>query len=370
MKNKTMFVIAPSLISVWYDLVEEMKNNGVLICSSHSSLIEEGTVDITIPSYLGKLIEDMDRPSLFFPNYLEMKRAIRTNNITHLIYWGDCSHIGAFICKKALKKFPDVKFTIRAAQNIKNSIPFPFNLYMKSVAKRSDAIISVAPPSTNVVKNLISDHHKIKELGNGHDTKIFNNKNIQRKYDLTFCARLEPRKGTKEAVNLIKRLVEDKLVTKVAFAGWGTLEEYIETTLHEYIKNGTVDILGKLSPSDVSVLFNESKYLLLLSKENINDNVGKFGNFLTVPWTEQFGRAVIEAQACGAIPIVTKTGGLPFAVGDAGIILQSNPSSSVLYEKISYLVSNYEVIHGEMEVKLKKNAARFNVNNITKNILY
>jgi glycosyltransferase involved in cell wall biosynthesis len=369
MKNKTMFVIAPSLISVWYDLVDEMKNNGVLICSSYSPLIKEGMVDIQIASYFGKLIEDMDRPALFFPNHIEIKRTIKKNNITHLIYWGDCSHLGAFICKQALKQFPEVKFTIRAAQNIKNAIPFPFKLYMKNVAKRSNAIISVAPPSSNIVKKLISDHSKIKELGNGHDSKIFNNKKMQRKYDITFCARLEPRKGTKEAVDVIKRLAEDKIITKVAFAGWGTLEEYIKTKLQVYIENGTVDFLGKLSPPEVAILFNKSKYSLLLSKENISDNVGKFGNFVTVPWTEQFGRAVIEAQACGAIPIVTNTGGLPFAIGEAGFIFEKYPTSTELYEKISYFVSNYGIIHEEMGGKLKENATRFHVTNITKNIL-
>jgi glycosyltransferase involved in cell wall biosynthesis len=38
-------------------------------------------------------------------------------------------------------------------------------------------------------------------------------------------------------------------------------------------------------------------------------------------WTEQFGRAAVEAMACGVPTIVTDAGELPSVVGDGGVIV-------------------------------------------------
>jgi glycosyltransferase involved in cell wall biosynthesis len=41
---------------------------------------------------------------------------------------------------------------------------------------------------------------------------------------------------------------------------------------------------------------------------------------------EPFGLAVLEAMACGAVPIVSGVGNLPNLVGDAGYVIQGNPN--------------------------------------------
>ncbi len=45
---------------------------------------------------------------------------------------------------------------------------------------------------------------------------------------------------------------------------------------------------------------------------------------LAVPsrWEEPFGVVALEAMACGCVPVVARAGGLPEAVGDAGIIFE------------------------------------------------
>jgi glycosyltransferase involved in cell wall biosynthesis len=44
---------------------------------------------------------------------------------------------------------------------------------------------------------------------------------------------------------------------------------------------------------------------------------------LVVPsvWEEPFGVVVLEALACGCVPLVTRSGGLPDAVGACGMVL-------------------------------------------------
>ena len=40
----------------------------------------------------------------------------------------------------------------------------------------------------------------------------------------------------------------------------------------------------------------------------------------TPTWQEQFGMVLIEAMACGVLVIGTDSGGIPWVIGDAGII--------------------------------------------------
>jgi glycosyltransferase involved in cell wall biosynthesis len=46
-------------------------------------------------------------------------------------------------------------------------------------------------------------------------------------------------------------------------------------------------------------------------------------------WEEPFGVVALEGLACGCAPIVTRSGGLPDAVGRCGVVVPKNDTASL-----------------------------------------
>ncbi|RZM24304.1 MAG: glycosyltransferase [Pedobacter sp.] len=55
--------------------------------------------------------------------------------------------------------------------------------------------------------------------------------------------------------------------------------------------------------------------------------------YLIVPsvWKEPFGNVALEGLACGCLPIVANGGGLPDAVGDAGMVFERASLDSLVH---------------------------------------
>lgn len=66
--------------------------------------------------------------------------------------------------------------------------------------------------------------------------------------------------------------------------------------------------------------------------------------FILVPsvWEEPFGMVALEGMACGCIPIVSDGGGLPDAVGNAGLIFQRG-NVDALIDAIQLVYKNKEI---------------------------
>ena len=78
--------------------------------------------------------------------------------------------------------------------------------------------------------------------------------------------------------------------------------------------------------------------------------------FILVPsvWEEPFGNVALEGMACGCVPIVSDGGGLPDAVGDAGLIFNRGDVSSLVECIIRLLNDN------QLEQQLRS-AAQFHL---------
>jgi glycosyltransferase involved in cell wall biosynthesis len=123
-----------------------------------------------------------------------------------------------------------------------------------------------------------------------YNPQIYNlNQRVQGKgLTIGFVGRLEELKG----IHLILELYKTHFKTPIRFilAGKGSLQNLLEKEAKD--SGGQLDYRGFLSPIKLSKFYSEIDFLLLPSLRQPG-------------WEELFGMVIIEAMACGAIPITT-----------------------------------------------------------------
>jgi glycosyltransferase involved in cell wall biosynthesis len=142
-------------------------------------------------------------------------------------------------------------------------------------------------------------------IGNPYDNSKFGIKDqITRKNDFLFLGRLVSDKGVEIAINAFKNFAETTTETnvKLTIVGEGPERPLLEKLVNDYGLTNRVIFKGSLRGADLTNCLNEHKFLIVPSL-----------------WQEPFGIVALEGMACGCIPIVSEVGGLPEAVGNAGL---------------------------------------------------
>jgi glycosyltransferase involved in cell wall biosynthesis len=103
-----------------------------------------------------------------------------------------------------------------------------------------------------------------------------------------FVGRLEPSKGVTQVFSISERLAD--LPFKFVIAGRGSLRANVE---FEAVKsNGRLSYMGHLEADQLGELYRNIDFLLVPSIRSKD-------------WEESFGMVIVEAMACGAVPIAT-----------------------------------------------------------------
>ena len=163
-------------------------------------------------------------------------------------------------------------------------------------------------------------------IGNPYREKIFRKiEGIERSGWFVFVGRLVSDKGADQAIHALHSLVqtsggqEDYNLTIV---GDGPEREVLETLTASLGLQKNVSFRGTLRGDALVRCLNEHRFILVPSV-----------------WEEPFGNVALEGMACGCIPIVSDGGGLPDAIGAAGLSFRRN-SLPDLVEAIRKVVSN------------------------------
>jgi len=131
---------------------------------------------------------------------------------------------------------------------------------------------------------------------------------VERVRDFVFLGRLVSDKGADIAIDALHRLVKRQPPVdggnrpRLTIIGDGPERPRLEAQCKGLGLAESVVFTGALRGSELVACLNQHRFLLVPSR-----------------WEEPFGNVALEGMACGCIPIASDGGGLPDAVGDAGI---------------------------------------------------
>ncbi|UEG52656.1 glycosyltransferase family 4 protein [Mucilaginibacter daejeonensis] len=168
-------------------------------------------------------------------------------------------------------------------------------------------------------------------IENAYNDKLFSKKLIdfERNGSFVFLGRLVSDKGVNLAILALASLVKKYALSKMDHSGLkltvigdGVDKQKLQDQAFELGISERVSFVGSLSGEPLVNILNEHKYMLIPSA-----------------WREPFGIVALEGLACGCIPIVADGGGLPDAVGAAGLVFKRGDVTD-LADKMEMLLNN------------------------------
>jgi glycosyltransferase involved in cell wall biosynthesis len=195
-------------------------------------------------------------------------------------------------------------------QNILKRLPPPFESIRKYVLRHTDHVLSRSPDATNVVR-ASSYAGPVTPIGYGVDVVTFAplatpvEAGRDRTFRIGYVGRLIEEKGLDDALDAIA--MSGSPVT-LGIMGEGPYEARLRERVAALGLDQRVSFQGWGAPVDVANFLRSLDALVLLTRT-------------TRDVREQFGRVIIEAQACG-VPVIGSTcGAIPDVVGDGGWIV-------------------------------------------------
>jgi len=195
-------------------------------------------------------------------------------------------------------------------QNILKRLPPPFEAIRKHVLRRTDHVLSRSPDATMVVRAR-GYAGPVTPIGYGVDTATFSprpdpaQERGGRGFRIGYVGRLIEEKGLDDA---LEAMAASGAPVGFGIMGAGPYEAKLRERVAALGLGQRVSFQPWGSPADVANFLRSLDALVLLTRT-------------TRAVREQFGRVIIEAQACGVPVIGSSCGAIPDVVGDGGWIV-------------------------------------------------
>ena len=242
---------------------------------------------------------------------------------------------------------PHAALVLETDQNIMRRLPAPFEWTRRLTLRRTDLLIA-RQAEAEAVSRACGYAGPARFLGYGVDRTIFTpgSKDQARR---EFCI-----EASAFVIGYVGRLVRDKGIFDVLEAlptsdpgivfilmGSGPDRAAFEARANQLGLAERVRILDPQPPQGVAAFMRALDLFVLLSH--------------TLPtWKEQFGRVIIEAQACGVGVIGSNSGAIPEVVGKGGWIVPEGDAAA-----LGALISNLR--HDDVQIRSTAQAGLTNV---------
>jgi glycosyltransferase involved in cell wall biosynthesis len=193
-----------------------------------------------------------------------------------------------------------------AAQNLDKRYPPPFNGWERAAFSR---LAGVYPCSRQAASVSLGRGYRgeIEVLPLGVDPKVFHpgaQKHDDDVFQLALIGRMVPEKGVRDAIAAFAE-VRKQRQARLVLAGSGPELDRVPVYAAEFGVAGRIEVSQWLGGADVAELCRQSHVVLVPS-------------VATSRWVEQFGRTIVEGQACGAVIAGYASGTIPAVMGGAG----------------------------------------------------
>jgi glycosyltransferase involved in cell wall biosynthesis len=201
-------------------------------------------------------------------------------------------------------------------QNILKRLPPPFEAIRKHVLRHTDQVLSRSPDATAVVRAR-GYGGPVTPVGYGVDLATFcplprRATAASASFALGYVGRLIEEKGLDDA---LEAMAASAAPVSLAIMGEGPHELRLRQRAEQLGLGDRVSFRAWGPPAEVASFLQRLDALLLLTRT-------------TKSVREQFGRVIIEAQACGVPVIGSSCGAIPDVVGDGGwIVPERDPAS-------------------------------------------
>lgn len=155
-------------------------------------------------------------------------------------------------------------------------------------------------------------------IDNFYNDKIFQRIDGQPKVkDFVYLGRLVVDKGVDLATRAFEQLLHTYPDSNFTIIGDGVDMPKLKQYVKDKNLNALVSFKGNMRGTPLVECLNEHRFLLVPSI-----------------WKEPFGIVALEGMACGCIPLVSDGGGLPDAVGKAGLVFERGNQNDLLEKMI------------------------------------
>ena len=215
-------------------------------------------------------------------------------------------------CKLRNRLLPNTRIVAETEQNINKKLPPPFEPYRTFTLQQANFVVARNKEAVDIV---LSKGYRgpAEVVPNAVDAELFrpmDRAECRRELGLAgfvagYVGRLVEEKGLMEMVDALTLCPSH---FRLLFVGSGDYQGELERRVREIGKEDQVTFLPGRPLEQLPQVMNAMDVLVLPSRT-------------TPSWKEQFGRVLIEANACGTPVIGSTSGAIPEVVGKAGIVV-------------------------------------------------
>jgi len=212
--------------------------------------------------------------------------------------------LSAQVCRLRDKLLPSAKIISETEQNISKALPPPFEWFRGFTLRKADFLVGRNTEAVAVARSK-GFRGPATVVGNGVDTELFSPavkaepemRVGERGFRIGYAGRLVEEKGLDVLLEAVESLPAPR---SLVLSGQGPC-------LQKMLRLPFVQWVGNVPREELPAFYRGLDALVLPSRT-------------TPSWKEQFGRVLVEAQACGVPVVGSSSGAIPEVIGDAGII--------------------------------------------------